>query len=65
MYKPTKECLEIVKSFLIKGSVLAFDELNDDDSPGETIALKEVFGLRNIRLKRLFTVARASYFIVE
>jgi hypothetical protein len=65
LYKPTKECLEIIRPFVTKGSVLAFDELNDHDSPGETLALKEVFGLNNIRLKRLSHVARASYFIVE
>lgn len=64
LYKPTKECLEIIKPYVTKGSVLAFDELNDDDSPGETLALRESFGLNNIRLKRLSIVARSSYFII-
>jgi len=65
IYEPTKKCLESIKNRLVKGSVVAFDELNDRDSPGETIALDEVFGLNNIRLKRLPTTARLSYFIVE
>ena len=39
LYAPTKECLEMIKPHLVKGSILAFDELNDPDSPGETIAL--------------------------
>jgi hypothetical protein len=44
---------------------LGFDELNDPDSPGETLALMEVFGLNNISLKRISFTARTSYFVVE
>lgn len=65
IYSPTKKCLEAIKPCLVKGSLLAFDELNDIDSPGETIALKEVFGLDNIRLKRYQYTSRVSYFVVE
>ena len=65
LYKPTKECLEAIKPRLTKGSVVAFDELNDPDSPGETLALMEVFGLNNITLKRCRYASRVSYFIVE
>lgn len=52
IYKPTKECLEIIKPHLTKGSVIGFDELCDPNFPGETIALKEVFGTNNIEIKR-------------
>ena len=65
LYKPTKECLEAIKPRLTKGSVVAFDELNDPDSPGETLALMEVFGLNNITLKRCRYASRVSYFVVE
>jgi hypothetical protein len=65
LYKPTKECLEAIKPRLTKGSVVAFDELNDPDSPGETLALMEVFGLENVKLKRFPYASRVSYFIVE
>ena len=65
LYEPTKKCLEIIKSHMVKGSVLVFDELNDPDSPGETIALKEIFGLNNIRLKRYPYTSRVSYFLIE
>ena len=44
IYSPTKICLEAIKPRLVKGSILAFDELNDPDSPGETLALMETFG---------------------
>lgn len=65
IYLPTKECLQAIKPRLVKGSILAFDELNDHDSPGETAALIETFGLNNIRLKRYQYTSRTSYFIVE
>lgn len=65
VYEPTKVCLELIKPRLTKGSVLGFDELNDPDSPGETQAVMEVFGLNNIALKRLPFASRTSYFIVE
>ena len=65
LYKPTKECLEVIKSRLVKGSVIGFDELNDPDSPGETLALMETLGLNNVRLKRFKFASRVSYFIFE
>ncbi len=65
IYKPTLQCLKAIKPHLVNGSILAFDELNDPDSPGETLALEEVFGLNNIRLKRYKYTSRTSYFIVE
>jgi len=65
LYEPTLACLNLIKDRLVKGSVLGFDELNDPDSPGETLALMEAFGLRNIRLKRFPHASRVSYFVVE
>lgn len=64
LYKPTKDCLEAIKPRLVKGSVVAFDELNDPTCPGETQALQEVFGLNNIKLLRFRPTSRVSYFIV-
>jgi hypothetical protein len=65
LYKPTKDCLEAIKPRLVKGSILAFDELNDPTCPGETQALQEVFGLNNIRLLRFKPASRVSYFIFD
>lgn len=65
IYEPTKHCLQAIRPRLVKGSVLAFDELNDHDSPGETTALMEVMGLNNLRLNRYRYASRVSYFIVE
>jgi hypothetical protein len=65
IYEPTKKCIGAIRERLVKGSVLAFDELNDPDSPGETAALMETFGLHNIRLRRYRYASRVSYFVVE
>jgi hypothetical protein len=65
LYEPTRRCLELIRPRLTRGSVVGFDELNDPDSPGETRALMEVFGLPNVRLRRFPHVSRASYFVVE
>ncbi len=65
LYEPTRQCLELIRPRLTRGSVVGFDELNDPDSPGETQALMEVFGLSNVRLRRFPHVSRASYFVVE
>jgi hypothetical protein len=66
IYEPTKRCLELLKPFVTKGTVMAFDELNLPHSPGETLALKEVYGLDKIRLRRSRDYSgQPSYFIVE
>ena len=65
LYAPTKACLEILKDRLVKGSVVGFDELNEHDAPGETVALMEVMGLNNIRLRKHSHASRVSYFVVE
>jgi hypothetical protein len=65
IYEPTKRCLELIKPHLTKGSIIGFDELNDPQFPGETIAVKEVLGLNNIRLQRSKFSGIQSYFIFE
>jgi len=65
IYAPTKAALEAIKPHLCKGSILVFDELCDDILPGETIALRETWGLNNVRLQRFPMTARISYLEVE
>jgi len=65
LYEPTKKCLELIKDRITKGTIIGFDELNDPDSPGETLALMETIGLKNIKLKRYSHCSRVSYFEVE
>lgn len=52
LYQPTKDVLEKIRPRLVRGSVLAFDELNCKQIPGETRALDEAMGLNNLRLRR-------------
>lgn len=65
IYQPTKSVLEQISTRLVRGSVLAFDELNDPDSPGETLAVMETLGLRNLRLRRLPFVSRTAYAVID
>ncbi|KRE97945.1 crotonobetainyl-CoA--carnitine CoA-transferase [Paenibacillus sp. Soil766] len=65
IYTPTKKCLEAIKDRLTKGSIVAFDELNYDLFPGETLALKEVFGLDKYRIRRTPLAPLCSYIIIE
>lgn len=43
LYEPTKSALQAIKPHLVSGSILLMDELTWQESPGESIALKEVF----------------------
>ena len=64
IYQPTKAALEAIKPHLFRGSVLVFDELADDIFPGETIALREVFDVTNLRVERMPMTARVSYVVL-
>lgn len=52
LYTPTRDVLNLILDRLTKGSILVFDELNCEHFPGETIALRETLGLKNLKLKR-------------
>jgi hypothetical protein len=53
VYLPIKDILQVIKPHLTKGSIIAFDELAHPKWPGETIALREVFGLDHAPLRQL------------
>lgn len=65
IYEPTKVCLELVLKHVTKGSIIGFDELNYPAFPGETLALMEVMGLSNYRLRRSKFATVPSYIIFE
>ena len=65
IYAPTKAALEAIRPHLFRGSVLVFDELCDEIFPGETVALREVLGLRTLRIQRLPTTSRLSFVELE
>ena len=65
IYQPTKDVLQAIRGHLTKGSVIAFDELNHSDFPGETLALKEVFGLDGYSIRQNPYGSMQSYIVIE
>lgn len=65
IYKPTRDCLQAIQPFLTKGSVLAFDELNVAEFPGETLAVREVLGLSTFAIRRVPASPLTSYVVIE
>ena len=65
LYKPTKVCLEAILPHVTKGSVLAFDELNCPEFPGETLAVREVLGLSKYGIQRDRSNPLMSYIVID
>jgi hypothetical protein len=65
LYEPTKKCLALIKKHLTRGSVLGFDELNWPSFPGETIALREEFGLDRYAIRRSPLNPSPSYIVID
>jgi len=49
LYEPTRDCLCAIKKHVTRGTILGFDQLGCHDLPGETIALRDVSVLKNLR----------------
>ena len=65
LYEPTKKCLEIITNHVTKGTIIAFDQLNDHDFPGETLALKEIWGLDKYKIRRSPTTSLQAYMVID
>jgi hypothetical protein len=64
IYSPTKNVLELCLTKMTKGSIIVFDELNHPAFPGETKAVEEVLGIRNIALRKTTFQPYSAYAIV-
>lgn len=64
IYRPTKDCLEMLRPHLTRGSILAFDEAMHPDFPGEAVALKEVLDLSTVQLRRMPFCPYPSFVVV-
>jgi len=53
IYEPTKAALNYFVPRMSKGSIIAFDEINNEDWPGETMALLESLNINNHRIESL------------
>lgn len=65
IYKPTRIALENFVPRMPKGSIIAFDELNSKDWVGETRAVLDTIGIRNLRIERFNFNTYMSYAILE
>lgn len=64
LYEPTKIALENFLPRMSKGSIIAFDELNNKDWPGETLALLESVNINKFEIKRFSFEPNISYLIL-
>jgi hypothetical protein len=65
LYEPTVKCLKAIRPYLTRGSVIAMDELNCEEFPGETVAFKEVFGLDRYKIIRSKFLPDRSYVVID
>jgi hypothetical protein len=65
VYPPTKAVMEAIRPYLCRGSVVVLDELGEESFQGETVALREVFGLGNLRLVHTTYSSKRAYFVWE
>lgn len=64
LYEPTKKCLEAIKLYITRGTVVAMDELNSREFPGETLAFKEIWGLDKCKIICSQFLPDRSYIII-
>ena len=65
VYEPTKVALREIVPRMPKGALIAFDELNHPLWQGETAAVMEELGLRNLRVNRFSFGSTACYAILD
>lgn len=64
LYEPTKKAIEVFLPRMPKGSIIAFDELNARIFPGETLAVLDTIGLRNIQIERFSFDSYVSFAVL-
>ena len=52
LYGPTRAALEVIKPYLVPGSVILLDEFTWDEAPGEAIAFREVFSHGEYKIEK-------------
>lgn len=64
LYEPTKIALQYFIPRMPKGSIVAFDELNNPWWPGETLAALEMLDISSSQVKRFSFDPNISYIII-
>lgn len=65
LYEPTKLALKTFLPRMPIGSIIAFDEINHKEWPGETLAVLEECGIKNLEIKRYEFDSVRSYAIIK
>jgi hypothetical protein len=65
LYEPTKAALEHFVPLMPKGGIVVFDQLHAKIFPGETRAVDEVLGIRNVRIERFPFESYVSFAVME
>jgi hypothetical protein len=65
LYEPTVAALKALLPRMPKGAIIAFDELNQKQWPGETLAVLGTIGIKNLRIKRFPFTPQISYAVLE
>ena len=65
LYEPTLAALKHFFPRMPKGSIIAFDEVNHPDWPGETLAIFEEIGINNLKIERFTFDSVRSYAIIK
>ena len=65
IHKPTSVAIKNFLPRMPKGSIIAFDDLNAHEGPGETIAFIESMNIKNFRLERNSFDSYLSYLVIK
>jgi hypothetical protein len=64
-YEPTLAALRAFLPRMPRGAIVAFDELNHEMWPGETVAVAEAIGIPRLRLQRFPWAGTLSFAVLE
>ena len=65
LYEPTKIALEYFMPRMPKGAIIAFDELNQKQWPGETLAILDQIGIGSLEIRRFTFTPSLSYAVIK
>lgn len=65
VYAPTKKALEIILPRIPRGGIIAFDEMNDPNAIGETIALLEEIDIHKYKIHRNSFDLNLCYLVID
>ena len=65
IFEPTSVALKYFLPRMTRGSILAFDEINNENWPGETMALLEKHNINKLKIKNFTSEPHMSYLEIK